>query len=222
MRDGGAPASTRPRKPLSRLGLGVEQEVFQHGHPRRAAAGSETSAPGRGGRSRAPAAPSRRSRPEPDLAGVRPARRPLTTSKSVVFPAPLGPMRPVMLPSPTSRLTPSRAWRPPKRFLTPRTVRRASRATRGPTQTVGPSWIAAASLPGTRRPSPAWPRSLPSSTTTLPRSSTMLRPAVHLPALPGAVVGAVEILRRAGCGARSGRRRRDRRRCPRRWRPSCG
>src|SRR5262249_59394819 len=50
------------------------------------------------------------------------ASRPLTTSKSVVLPAPFGPIRPVIEPRATSRLAPSSACKPPKRFSTERTV----------------------------------------------------------------------------------------------------
>src|SRR5207244_11955303 len=48
----------------------------------------------------------------------------------------------------------------------PRLPRRAT------PQTAEPSWIAAASLPGTRRPSPAAALSFPLSTATLPRRTT--------------------------------------------------
>src|SRR5690348_3422248 len=52
----------------------------------------------------------------------------VTTLKSVVLPAPLGPIRPTMQPCGTSKLTPSRATRPPKRTLTPLTESRGASA----------------------------------------------------------------------------------------------
>ena len=49
--------------------------------------------------------------------------RPQITLKSVVLPAPLGPMRPVMAPASASKETSSRARRPPKLTVTSRTSR---------------------------------------------------------------------------------------------------
>ena len=44
------------------------------------------------------------------------------TLKSVVFPAPFGPIRPWISPTATSRSTASSAWRPPKRTETSETA----------------------------------------------------------------------------------------------------
>src|SRR6266446_7283379 len=73
--------------------------------------------------------PSRRSVPRriwPRSARVRP----LITLKSVVLPAPFGPMRPVIEPSATARVQPARASTPPKRLVMPVTV--SSSAVTGP------------------------------------------------------------------------------------------
>ena len=51
---------------------------------------------------------------------------PVITLKSVVLPAPLGPMRPVTSFSGTSMVTAARAWRPPKRTETESTLRSAT------------------------------------------------------------------------------------------------
>src|SRR5207247_9514562 len=53
-------------------------------------------------------------------------RNPVTILKSVVLPAPLGPMSPVMLPSLTGREQPSTARKPPKDFVTLSTARIAA------------------------------------------------------------------------------------------------
>src|SRR5579884_1636252 len=55
-------------------------------------------------------------------------RKPDTTSKSVVLPAPFGPMKPSTSPGATSNPTSRSAVIPPKRFVTSRTDRRASPA----------------------------------------------------------------------------------------------
>src|SRR5437660_1799255 len=65
----------------------------------------------------------------PPSAGVRP----LIALKSVVLPAPFGPMRPVMEPSPTDSVQPVSASTPPNRLVTPVIVR--SGVVTGP-----PSW----------------------------------------------------------------------------------
>ncbi len=49
--------------------------------------------------------------------------KPVTSEKSVVFPAPLGPITPTISPSSTSKLMSRTAERPPNRFETPRTSR---------------------------------------------------------------------------------------------------
>src|SRR5437667_552336 len=54
------------------------------------------------------------------------ARNPESRLKTVVFPAPLGPMRPTISPSATVRSSPSTARRPPKRLESPRTSSRLS------------------------------------------------------------------------------------------------
>src|SRR5262245_52674018 len=127
------------------------------------------------------------------------ASSPLTTSKSVVFPAPFGPMRPVMLPSPTPKLTPSRAWRPPKRFLTPKTARSWSRAgplTRG--SDVGAVLDGHSELAGGAAAVARAAEERAAVDRDGAAEQDDLGPAVHLPAVPRAVVGSVQVARPEG------------------------
>src|SRR6266550_1633944 len=63
-----------------------------------------------------------RNRISPEVGSSAPTRH----EKSVVFPAPLGPMIPKMSPRTTSKSMDARARRPPKRFEMPRTESTAS------------------------------------------------------------------------------------------------
>src|SRR6266853_1452897 len=54
------------------------------------------------------------------------SRKPLRTLKSVVLPAPFGPMMPRISPARTSKLTSNRAWRPRNALEIPRTSRTAA------------------------------------------------------------------------------------------------
>src|SRR5438105_8642714 len=61
------------------------------------------------------------SRPRKPTAPWSGTTKPVSAAKSVVLPAPLGPIRPAIEPSATSRLAPSTARRPPKIFDSART-----------------------------------------------------------------------------------------------------
>src|SRR5262249_7199096 len=54
--------------------------------------------------------------------------------KSVVLPAPFGPMSPTTSPGATSRLAPRTAWSPPNRFRTPATSGTVTTGGGGPTR----------------------------------------------------------------------------------------
>ncbi len=64
-----------------------------------------------------------RNRISPEVGAWAPTRH----EKSVVLPAPFGPMTPKISPDATSNETSVRAARPPKRFVTPRTESSALR-----------------------------------------------------------------------------------------------
>ncbi len=65
------------------------------------------------------------------------SRKPVTTSKRVVLPAPLWPMRPTTSPGSTARSTPSTATIPPKRRVTPT---HSSRTPRGGAASASAAW----------------------------------------------------------------------------------
>ena len=106
------------------------------------------------------------SRPSSTMLPARGGTKPQTTLKSVVLPAPFGPITPTTSPRPTLNDTPASAANPPNMTLTSRTTRPAgsASATGAPTVNAASSYRAAARSPSPTRPA--------GPTTSSPRPST--------------------------------------------------